>query len=151
MSSPHRRYGIQNTFAGVCAGRGPFETLTALPRLPLLGRFNPSHTLPSCCSDGIFNMTVPVTPDFSKLYFEILRTIYLEHFTFLLLATSSVIFMLIDLLIQIMLHAVDFDSNVLFIYSALGDRGSTVVKVLCYKSEVRWFDPSWCQWNFSLA
>jgi len=27
-------------------------------------------------------------------------------------------------------------------------RGSTVVKVLCYKSEVRWFDPSWCQWIF---
>jgi len=25
-----------------------------------------------------------------------------------------------------------------------GDRGSTVVKVLCYKSEDRWFDPSWC-------
>ena len=22
--------------------------------------------------------------------------------------------------------------------------GSTVVKVLCYKSEGRWFDPSWC-------
>jgi len=21
----------------------------------------------------------------------------------------------------------------------------TVVKVLCYKSEGRWFDPSWCQ------
>jgi len=30
-----------------------------------------------------------------------------------------------------------------------GDRGSTVVKVLCYNSEGRWFDPSWCQWNFS--
>ena len=29
-----------------------------------------------------------------------------------------------------------------------GDRGSTVVKALCYKSEGRWFDPSWCQWNF---
>jgi len=29
-----------------------------------------------------------------------------------------------------------------------GDRGSTVVKVLCYNSEVRWFDPSWCQWIF---
>ena len=27
-----------------------------------------------------------------------------------------------------------------------GDRGSTVVNVLCYKSEGRWFDPSWCQW-----
>ena len=27
-------------------------------------------------------------------------------------------------------------------------RGSTVVKVLCYKSEGRWFDSSWCQWIF---
>ena len=27
-----------------------------------------------------------------------------------------------------------------------GDRGSTVVKVLCYKSEGHWFDPSW--WIF---
>jgi len=33
----------------------------------------------------------------------------------------------------------------------VGDRSSTVVKVLCYKSEDRWFDPSWCQWNFSLT
>ena len=29
-----------------------------------------------------------------------------------------------------------------------GDRGGTVVKVLCYKSEGRWLDPSWCQWIF---
>ena len=33
----------------------------------------------------------------------------------------------------------------------VGDRGSTVVKVLLYKSEGRWFDPSWCHWNFSLT
>ena len=26
--------------------------------------------------------------------------------------------------------------------------GPPVVKVLCYKSEGRWFDPSWCQWIF---
>jgi len=32
-----------------------------------------------------------------------------------------------------------------------GDRGSTVVKVLCYNSEGRWFDLSWCHWNFSLT
>jgi len=32
-----------------------------------------------------------------------------------------------------------------------GDRGSTVVKVLCYKSEGRLLDPSWCHWNFSLT
>ena len=29
-----------------------------------------------------------------------------------------------------------------------GYRGSTVVNVLCYKSEGRWFGPSWCQWIF---
>jgi len=29
--------------------------------------------------------------------------------------------------------------------SKMGDRGSTVVKALCYKSEGRWFDPNWCQ------
>jgi hypothetical protein len=27
----------------------------------------------------------------------------------------------------------------------------TVVKVLRYKSEGRWFDPRWCHWNFSLT
>ena len=30
----------------------------------------------------------------------------------------------------------------------IGDRGGTVIKVLCYKSEGRWFDPSLCQWIF---
>ena len=30
------------------------------------------------------------------------------------------------------------------------DRGSTVVRVLCYKSEGRWFDPSWCHWIIDL-
>jgi hypothetical protein len=28
---------------------------------------------------------------------------------------------------------------------------STVVKVLYYKSEGRWFDSIWCPWNFSLT
>ena len=32
--------------------------------------------------------------------------------------------------------------------SVFGDRGGTVVKVLCYKLEGRWFDPSWFQWIF---
>jgi hypothetical protein len=31
------------------------------------------------------------------------------------------------------------------------DHGGTVVKVLCYKSEGRWFDSRWCHWNFSLT
>ena len=29
--------------------------------------------------------------------------------------------------------------------SYVGDRGSAVVNVLCYKSEGCWFDPSWCR------
>jgi len=36
----------------------------------------------------------------------------------------------------------------LLIWAGGGDRSSTVVKVLCYKSVGRWFDPSWCQWTF---
>ena len=39
----------------------------------------------------------------------------------------------------------------IYIYIYIGDRGGTVVKVLCYTSEGRWFDPSWCHWNFSLT
>jgi len=39
----------------------------------------------------------------------------------------------------------------LFIYLLTGDLGGTVVKVLCYKSEGRWFDPVWCHWYFLLA
>ena len=35
-----------------------------------------------------------------------------------------------------------------YLYKFAGDCGSTVVKVLCYKSEGRWFDPSLCQWIF---
>ena len=30
----------------------------------------------------------------------------------------------------------------------IGDRSTTVVEVMSYKSECRWFDPSWCQWIF---
>ena len=36
----------------------------------------------------------------------------------------------------------------MFIRGGGGDRGGTVAKVLYYKSEGLWFDPSWCHWNF---
>ena len=32
-----------------------------------------------------------------------------------------------------------------------GDRDGTVVNVLFYKSEGRWFDSRWYHWNFSLT
>ena len=36
-------------------------------------------------------------------------------------------------------------------YECFGERGGTVVKVLCYKSEGCLFDSGWCHWNFSLT
>jgi len=36
-------------------------------------------------------------------------------------------------------------------FNQLRDRGSTVVKVLRYKSEGRWLDFRWFHWNFSLT
>jgi len=41
--------------------------------------------------------------------------------------------------------------HLMFVLIKNGDRGGTVFKVLCYKSEGRWFDPRWCHWNFSLT
>ena len=36
-----------------------------------------------------------------------------------------------------------FNTFIIILYMfRVGDRGSTVVKVLCYKSEGHWFDPS---------
>ena len=45
----------------------------------------------------------------------------------------------------------DVDREYRFVHVGIGDRGGTVVRVLCYKSEDRWIDPSWCHWNFSLT
>ena len=45
-----------------------------------------------------------------------------------------------------------FTNLTYFIYIYIyGDCDGTVVKVLCYKSEGRWFDSRWCHWNFSLT
>ena len=44
-----------------------------------------------------------------------------------------------------------FNVNFKTLSSSMGDRGGSVVKVLCYKPEGRWVDPSWCRWNFSLT
>jgi hypothetical protein len=38
--------------------------------------------------------------------------------------------------------------KIIFTIMPAGDRGSTVVKVLRYKSEGRWFDSKWCHGIF---
>ena len=45
-------------------------------------------------------------------------------------------------------HIVNHILHIFWVMGVMGGRYSTVVKVLCYKSEGRWFDPSWCHWNF---
>jgi hypothetical protein len=42
-------------------------------------------------------------------------------------------------------------TDYIFVQVLTGDCGGTVVKVLCYKLESRWFDSRWCHWNFSLT
>ena len=49
---------------------------------------------------------------------------------------------------QSRLYTIQASSYLFILVECIGDRGSTVVKALCYKSEGRWFDPSWCQWIF---
>ena len=39
----------------------------------------------------------------------------------------------------------------IYIYIHEGDRGGTMVKVMCCKWEGRLFDSRWCHWNFSLT
>jgi hypothetical protein len=41
--------------------------------------------------------------------------------------------------------------KIFLVLVSVGDRGGTVVKVLCYKSEGRCFDSRWCHWNFLLT
>jgi hypothetical protein len=38
-----------------------------------------------------------------------------------------------------------------YVYGLGTADGGSVVKVLCYKSEGRWFDSRWCHWNFLLT
>jgi len=46
------------------------------------------------------------------------------------------------------LHLAEFAKTFSVRTRVVADRGSSVVWVLCYKSEVLWFDTSWCQWIF---
>ena len=66
-------------------------------------------------------------------------------------SNRTVISMLPKVTVHIKMLGYKCRKNNITIHNKKEDRDSTVVKVLCYKSEGRWFDPSWCQWNFSLT
>lgn len=112
MSSPTKGTGTKTRCLGFMQGVAHWKYWLRYPVfLSWAGLIQPTP----CHPVALKNVTVAVRPYFSKWYFDILRTNCLEHFIFSLLAASSVIVMLIDLFTQVTLHAVDFDSNVLFI------------------------------------
>ena len=53
--------------------------------------------------------------------------------------------------ISYQIYTVSYNTHNYFEFTLIilqGHRVSTVVEVLCYKSEGHWFDPSVCQWIF---
>jgi hypothetical protein len=89
----------------------------------------------------------PVDPALSKFT-------YLHH-TSLNNFTHTLPFMFRSSEWYLRLMSSDEHKTCLFIYFRpyilYVDRGGTVVKVLCYKSQGRWSDSRWCHWNFSLT
>ena len=77
--------------------------------------------------------------------------LFIKRVSCVLIYTSVVCVLLLIFCVYLSISCSVF-ASAFFKYNSkpkLGDRGSTVVKVLCYKSEGRWFDPCWCQWIFS--
>ena len=44
-----------------------------------------------------------------------------------------------------------YPQEIFLVLISVGDRVGTVVKLLRYSLEGRWFDSRWCHWNFSLT
>ena len=94
-------------------------------------------------SSGLANLSEDEWPNFlyiSKKFFRVLMRISKSVIKSCSLSQSLLIF---ALLLLLLMHIINAQYN-----HCNGDRGSTMVKVLCYKSEGRWFDPSWCVWIF---
>ena len=97
-------------------------------------------------------VTIPVAPVITgtivhfRFHIRCISIHKLLYFNFLS-ASFCTTFLSAGIATSISVHV--FSLFLLIIISGLfGDRGSSVVKVLCYKSEGRWLDPSWCQWIF---
>ena len=110
-----------------------------------------------------WEMTENLNSKKSRLPFEmllhfILEGEYLCYISYKCYGSLDLIYIDLRVLLQIIIGAntyCEYKGKIWgFLNSSLqewGDRGGTVVKVLCYKSEGHWFDPSWCHWNFSLT
>ena len=80
-----------------------------------------------------------------KLAQDTLHSFLKVNISFCVIETNLMHYLSSAYLVNISLHV---SGTYIYIYIYIyGDRGSTVVKVLCYG----WFDPSWCHWNFSLT
>ena len=110
-------------------------------------KFDPKYSIPFLCSVSKHSPLL-FTP-FSTLH-NASRIIYTRRTSgHCLWSTRAVTFWILSLSPPPTLPV----TNIMSHYTLTsGPRwGSTVVKALCYTSEGRWFDPSWCQWIFLLT
>ena len=142
-------------FRGSVKGTGYPLHSPVSPSLPL-----PCVTVCHHISNGLYKY-VPSLPCYTtmirlKIFAQSCQASYLQHVTITvqLPDTSSHLICHGSFLLSHTQHFPQHIPNskihktVGHYHSSVGDCGGTVVKVLCYKSECRWFDPSWCQWIF---
>ena len=92
----------------------------------------------------------------TRKLFGCLNFLIRRWLTFGEMRQSSLLFRILEVPISNLGPQLSFPKESLFIFFLFctrtnGNRGHSVVKVLCYKSEGRWFDPSWSHWKFSLG
>ena len=97
-------------------------------------------------------VTVPVIFETPCIYtYIILRIIHqVSHSSIHLRKRQSICLQISYLILKLIFVTLTHLCKCLKYIFIYGNRGGAVVKVLCYKSEGRCFDPRRCHWNFSL-
>ena len=124
--------------------------------VPTLSQINSVHALSHHFLKDYFNIILTSTPFLSNAHFlssfptpppkQTLHHnfLHLQITAFVTTSSPNIGYVLITILNKLV-TVTGWEVNWI-VYINRGDRGSTVVKVLCYKLVGRWLDPSWCQW-----
>ena len=124
----------------------PLSFITAFTKAPATGLYPDPHQSSPCLS-------IPILEDPFYYYPPIYARVFqVVSFSRGLPAEARYAPLLCPIRATCSAHLLDLITRILSgVKYRHGDRGGTVVKVLRYKSEGRWFDSRWCHWNFSLT